>query len=45
MKMIILVTLTFFASPLFAFVVKSDELTSRYGITYQECWSRTVSDT
>ena len=37
MKMIIfLFALTFFASPLFAFVVKSDELTSKYGISYQE---------
>jgi hypothetical protein len=33
---IFLFALTFLASPLFAFVVKSDELTSRYGISYQE---------
>jgi len=33
---VILFTLTILTSPLFAFVVKSDELTSRYGISYQE---------
>ena len=37
MKMIIiLIGLTILVSPLFAFIVKSDELTSRYGISYQE---------
>ena len=35
-KLIILIALTVFALPLFAFIVKSDELTTRYGITYQE---------
>lgn len=34
--LIVFVIMTFLAMPIFAFVVKSDELTSKYGVTYSE---------